>query len=296
MAKVKLEVLDGKIVSRSLLPKNLSMKGITPDSNYIKNFHNEFLSVKKFTITIVGRLKNTITSRDAYFGPSEYIDMIHSLQLECTNADISFAAPLSLDVTIKSGDLNYQDLLNIYPFENQLYVIEMTGQEVKNYLEYSYSKWVNKMQSKNDSFLMLDKKGKDERSRFRNMNFNFDSAAGLIYEVDVRKGDGERINILSMANGAPFKLDNKYKIALSSYKANGGGDLLEIGAKIPNKELDKRVLNRLTDIRELLYKKLKQNGIIEAKKLNQWKFVPDNYITIARERDYQLLFKPKREK
>ncbi|OFY45140.1 MAG: hypothetical protein A2X18_14520 [Bacteroidetes bacterium GWF2_40_14] len=289
--KVNLKVEDGKVVSKRYEPQTIPMKGVAADIEYTNKFHKEFFAVKKFTITVVGRLENTVTSRDSYFGSSEYIDMIHTIQLEKSNADISFAAPLSLDITIPAGELNYQDLLNLYPFENQLYVIEMTGKEIKDYLEYSYSKWINQMKSADDHLLNIEIRGDDGRYRFKNMNFNFDSAAGIIYEVDVQKEDGERITIKSMSNGMEFNPESKYKVALSSYRANGGGDILEQGAKIPRSELDGRVISRSTDIRGLIYDKLKQNGTIKATKLNQWKFVPEKFVKRAAVRDYNLLFK-----
>jgi len=289
--KVNLKVEDGKVVSKRYEPQTIPMKGVAADKEYTYKFHEEFLAVRKFTNTVVGRLGNTITSRDSYFGSSEYIDMIHTIQLEKSNADISFAAPLSLDITIPAGELNYQDLLNLYPFENQLYVIEMTGKEIKDYLEYSYSKWIIQMKSADDHLLNIETWGDEGRYRFKNMNFNFDSAAGIIYEVDVTKGDGDRIKIVSMADGKIFNPESKYKVALSSYRANGGGDILEQGAKIPRSELDGRVISRSTDIRGLIYDKLKQNGTIKATKLNQWKFVPEKIVKRAAVRDYKLLFK-----
>ncbi|MFA5850173.1 MAG: bifunctional UDP-sugar hydrolase/5'-nucleotidase [Bacteroidales bacterium] len=289
--KVNIKVENGEVVSKTYEPQSIPMKGISADNDYTNKFHEEFLAVKKFTNTVVGRLENTVTSRDSYFGSSEYIDMIHTIQLEKSNADISFAAPLSLDITIPAGELNYQDLLNLYPFENQLYVIEMTGKEIKDYLEYSYSKWINQMKSADDHLLNIEIRGDDGRYRFKNMNFNFDSAAGIIYEVDVQKGDGERITIKSMADGKEFNPESKYKVALSSYRANGGGDILEQGAKIPRGELDSRVVSRSSDIRGLIYDKLKQIGSIKATRLNQWKFVPEKLVNRASIRDYNLLFK-----
>lgn len=289
--KVNLKVEDGEVVSKSYEPQTIPMERVAADKEYTNKFHAEFLAVKKFTNTVVGRLENTVTSRDSYFGSSEYIDMIHTIQLEKSNADISFVAPLSLDITIPAGELNYQDLLTLYPFENQLYVIEMTGKEIKDYLEYSYSKWINQMKSADDHLLNIEVRGDDGRYRFKNMNFNFDSAAGIIYEVDVQKGDGERITIKSMADGKEFNPESKYKVALSSYRANGGGDILEQGAKIPRSELDGRVINRYSDIRGLIYDKLKQSGSIKATKLNQWKFVPEKFVKRAAEKDYKLLFR-----
>ena len=110
---------------------------VEPDANICLIFRR-FLKVKEFTNREMGMLSNTITSREAYFGPSAYIDMIHTLQLSASGADISFAAPLSFNATIEEGVLNYQNLLDIYPFENQLNVIELTGQEIKD-CQYSYA-------------------------------------------------------------------------------------------------------------------------------------------------------------
>ncbi|MBP1670429.1 MAG: cpdB, partial [Bacteroidetes bacterium] len=289
-AGVEFGVKDGKVVSKKINGENIPMKGVSPDIDYLNYFSDDYAKVKTFTNQIAGTLNNRISSADSFFGPSEYIDMIHSLQLKNSGAEISFAAPLSFNVTIEPGELNYQDLLNIYPFENQLYVIELTGLEIKNYLEYSYSKWINKMNGPEDHLIKLSTDNKNERSKFQNMYFNFDSAAGIIYEVDVRKGDSERITIKSLSNGKPFYMDKKYSVALSSYRANGGGDLLELGSKITKEELDKRVLKRLTDIREILFNQLKRDGSIEAVKLNTWKFVPENFVKEAAKRDFNLLF------
>jgi len=289
-ASVKIGISDGQIISKNIEGALISMREIEPDKEYNNYFKESFNNIKAFTNTHVGSLTKSITTRDAYFGSSEYIDMIHTLQLENSGAEISFVAPLSMDVTVKAGDLNFQDLLNIYPYENQLYVIELTGEEIKNYLEFSYSKWVNKMAGNNTPFLQLNIGGRGDRGRFKNIFFNFDSAAGLIYEVDATKGDGERILIISDSNGQPFDFKKRYKVALSSYRASGGGDMLELGAGIPKEELEGRIVERLSDIREMLYNKLKRDGSITPERLNQWKFVPENLVKRAAEKDYKILF------
>lgn len=173
--------------------------------------------------------------------------MIHNIQLENSGADISFAAPLTLNVTIEPKELNFQDMFNIYPFENQLYVITMTGNEIKNYLEYSYSKWINKIPSESGHLLKINLNGRGERGKFQNPYFNFDSAAGIIYEVSTVKDYGERITIKSMANGDDFIPEKKYLVALSSYRANGGGDILLNGSKLTKDVVEKRVVKKLGD-------------------------------------------------
>lgn len=289
-ATANLQFSKGKMIKKNIEGSLVSMKDIEPDSDYNNYFKEQFNKIKEFTNRFVGKLTKRISTRDAYFGSSEYIDMIHSLQLESSGAQISFAAPLSLDVTVEAGDLIFQDLLTIYPYENQLYVMELTGQEIKSYLEFSYSKWVNTMANKDDQLLQINPGGRGDRGRFRNIYFNFDSAAGIIYEVDVTKESGDKVRVLSLSNGEPFDLNKRYKVALSSYRASGGGDLLEAGAGIPREELEGRVTERLSDIRELLYNKLKHSGSINPQRLNQWKFVPESLVKFAAERDYKRLF------
>jgi 2',3'-cyclic-nucleotide 2'-phosphodiesterase/3'-nucleotidase len=217
--------------------------------------------------------------------------MIHTLQLKASGADISFVAPLSFNTTIEKGVLNYQNLLDIYPFENQLYVIEMTGEEIKNYLEFSYASWLNSNPVQSGHLLDIKLNDKRKRWSFNHPSFNFDSAAGIQYEVDVTKKEGERIRIISLADGGAYNMDDKYKVALTSYRASGGGYHLEQGAGIPKDEMDSRLVARLADIRELLYNQIQTDGSIEAEKLNQWRFVPESVASKLAEKDYQLLFK-----
>ena len=151
--------------------------------------------------------------------------------LRITNADIAFNAPLQFNSTIKAGPIYVGDMFNLYKYENQLYVMRLTGEEIRKHLEMSYDLWVNTMKSPEDHLLLLDTqtKGDQQRLGFKNLSFNFDSAAGIDYEVDVTKPDGEKVKILRMSNGQPFDEKKWYKVAVNSYRGNGGGELLTRG-------------------------------------------------------------------
>ena len=60
--------------------------------------------------------------------------MIHSIQLDITKADISFAAPLSFDVSISAGPVTVGDMFKLYRFENMLYTMSMSGLEITGIL------------------------------------------------------------------------------------------------------------------------------------------------------------------
>ena len=71
-----------------------------------------------------------------------YINLVHEVQLRACDAQVSFAAPLTYNSAVRAGVLVYNDMFTIYPYENQLYKLELSGREIKDYLEYSYNLWL----------------------------------------------------------------------------------------------------------------------------------------------------------
>ena len=152
-------------------------------------------------------------------------------------------APLFFNASIDAGEIHVSDLFNLYRFEDCIYTLCLTGKEIKNYLEMSYANWTNQMHSIDDNLLLLSPmKSNPERMGFTNFIFNFDSAAGIIYEVDVTRPQGEKITIKRMADGRPFSADAEYLVAMTAYRANGGGELLTKGAGLSKEEIKKRLI------------------------------------------------------
>lgn len=133
--------------------------------------------------------------------------------------------------------------------------------------------------------------GAEDRASFQNFSFNFDSAAGIIYTVDVTRPKGEKVTIVSMADGSPFRMDHIYKVALNSYRGNGGGELLTKGSGIPQEKLKERIIfSTDKDLRFYLMQYIEKKGTLDPRALNQWKFVPEEWVKPAAERDYEYLF------
>lgn len=281
---------DGKVVSKQAEGKLVSMDDYAANPDFMNTFQGAYEATMDFVSRRIGRIEHTISSKDAFFGPSAFIDLIHQLQLDITGADISFCAPLSAYAEIKEGDIRMSDMFNLYKFENMLYTMVLTGKEVKDFLEMSYDLWVNQMTSPDDHLLLLNEKD-NGFGRFRNPSFNFDSAAGIIYTVDVTKPYGKRIAIERMADGKPFGMDKQYRVAVNSYRGNGGGDLLTKGAGIPKAELAKRIVfSTDKDLRYYLMKRIEEVKVLNPAPLNQWRFIPEKWTEPAAKRDYELLF------
>ena len=214
---VTLKLKDGKVQSKEIKGELTETEAYGISEDFMKRFAPQYETVQKFVSKKIGTFTESISTHPAFFGPSAFIDLIHTLQLDITGADISFAAPLSFDAEIKKGDVFVSDMFNLYKYENMLYVMTLSGKEIKDFLEMSYYMWTNRMKSPEDHLLWFKKKpreGAEDRASFQNFSFNFDSASGIIYTVDVTKPQGEKITITSMADGSPFRMDKIYKVAL----------------------------------------------------------------------------------
>ena len=280
-----------------------SMAGYTPDSAFMQEFMPDFVQVQKFVNKPIGKFTTTIDARNALFGPSAFVDIIHQLQLKKTHADVSIVSLLSMNARIGKGVFYMRDLFKLYRFENYLYTIRLSGREIKNLLEYSYGLWFNTMQNKKDHLLLFktNTDGNMVKSKWtgrpflKNAYYNFNSAAGIRYVVDVSKKPGNRIHILSMADGKPFDMNKTYTVAINSYQGNGGGGTLTEGAGIPKPELSKRLItSSKKDIRYLMMKWIESEKEITPKALDEWKVIPEKWVKPAAKRDYDLLFGTKR--
>ncbi len=263
------------------------------DGAYVDHFKPFTTKIESYVNEKVGEFKQTIYTRDCYFGSSAFTDLIHQLQITITGADISFNAPLSFNNKIEAGPVNVGDMFNLYKFENNLYTMRLTGAEIHRYLEMSYGLWANTMTSPDDHLLLIEEqtRGDAQRMGFKNFTFNFDSAYGIDYEVDVTKPAGQRVRILQRSNGQPFDENAWYTVAVNSYRGNGGGELLTRGAGIPKEELDKRVVWKSEkDQRYYLMEEIRKQGTIDPQPANNWRFVPEEWTVPAAQRDRMQLF------
>jgi 2',3'-cyclic-nucleotide 2'-phosphodiesterase/3'-nucleotidase len=282
------KVIKGKI---------LKVSDYKPDAEFMEKFKENHETILAYVDEVIGNSSRSVSSRDSYFGPSGFVDMIHSLQLEMTGADISFAAPLSFDVEISKGPVTISDMFKLYRFENMLYTMRLSGEEILKYLEFSYSGWYNTMKSPDDLLLKfrIDKKGKivlnDGQAWLRNPAYNFDSAAGIEYTVDVSKPEGSRVDIKKFTNGTPFDRNRSYNVAVNSYRGNGGGGHLTEGAGLTRDEMLARVITSTDrDLRYYMIESIKKKKNIDPEPLNNWKLIPEKLVKAEAAREYKMLF------
>lgn len=292
-AEISLTYEKGKLTKKEINGNIINVTNEAIDQQMLDHFQPQIDEVMSYVNRKIGRFERPIYSREGFFGNSAFTDLIHNLQLQISKADISFNAPLAFDNVIKAGDVTQADMFKLYRFENLMFVLRMTGEEIRKHLEFSYDMWTNTMTSPDDHALRLNDNAKEDQQRtgFQYYTFNFDSSAGIDYEVDLTKPDGQKVRIIQMSNGEPFDEHKWYKVVMNSYRANGGGELLTRGAGIPQDSLENRVIwHTDMDQRHYLTEEIQRQGTINPQPNKNWRFVPEAWVKPALERDRKQLF------
>lgn len=159
---------------------------------------------------------------------------------------------------IAKGDVTIKSAADLYLFDNTLKALEVTGDQVKRWIEES-AKQFNTIDPNNaepQDLLDYD---------FR--PYNYDVIDGVKYDIDVTKPKGERVVNLRMMDGTPVKMDQKFIIATNNYRAGGSGGLPEL------KNL-KPVVDSPFENRQILMDYISAQGNINPVADNNWKIAP----------------------
>ncbi|MEG0013820.1 MAG: 5'-nucleotidase C-terminal domain-containing protein [Cellulosilyticaceae bacterium] len=182
------------------------------------------------------------------------MDLINDVQLKYSNADVSSAALFKDTSDILAGDITYATLFNIYKFANELYVVEVTGKELKAYMEWSAACYNQAMPGDVSVSFNPDKPG-----------YLYDMFAGVDYKIDLSKPEGERIVDLTF-KGQPVKEDQTFNLALNNYRYSG---LKEAGIISGKKHWE----SSGKSIRDYLKMYIEEQGTISPAVDNNWEII-----------------------
>ena len=106
----------------------------------------------------------------------------------------------------RAGELSMKGIYTFYKYDNSLYLLTMTGQEIKDLLEYNAAERLNAKVS--NGTVNYQTIGDD----FSNPIF-----FGLNFVYDMAQAKGERVIIDGFSNGKSFELDKTYVVAMNNY-------------------------------------------------------------------------------
>lgn len=290
--RISIEKRGGKVVGRKLDVTLSDVNAYEADTAFMRTMASYEQGARDFLSRRIGMIDAPVDARDALFGPSAYMDVIHRMQLATVGADISFAAPLNTRARLSAGDIYVRDLFKWCPFSNHLYVMELTGEEVRGYLEHSYAGWVRTMTSREEGLINVrpDAK-KEDRYKTAVPTYNYSAAQGIDYTVDVSKPAGQRVNITQLSSGEPFDPARRYRVAINSYRAGGAGGMLTVGSGIPREDLRKRIVGS-SDYDQFfsLLRFFETKGVVTPVNPANWSFIPTAWAQAGEARDREFLF------
>lgn len=134
------------------------------------------------------------------------MDLILGIQLQASGADVTASALFKDTSDLPEGPVTYANIFDIYKFDNTLYTMEVTGSELKGYMEWAvqgYNRW---MPGDINISFNPDIPG-----------YRLDLFAGVDYEVNLSRPAGERIeNVLF--RGEPLRDDQVLLLAVNNYR------------------------------------------------------------------------------
>ena len=204
----------------------------------------------------IGRAAGPLDSPRGRFEEGPVWELIHRAQIAASGADVSLSALFNPDARIPAGTLTVRDALRIYPYDNTLIVVELTGDQLKRTLERS-------------ALMLAGYTYEDGRALLEPgaTASSFDAAEGVIYEIDLTRPPGDRILNLRF-HDAPLGARQKLKVVVNSYRANGGGGFEEL-RRAP------RLWSSPRGARDWIVEYIRSTKSLDGRFTHNWRLLPD---------------------
>ncbi len=222
--------------------------------NIAEPYHRE---TQAWLEQVIGESAVEMKAGEERFRDTAILDLVHRVQLEAGNADVSTAMTLNPKARIPKGPVRVRDIIGLYEYEATPVVIEVTGSQLKEALEHS-ARHFGAYKPNTPPAALTDE---------RFPSYTYDVAEGISYELDISKPVGQRIRNMSF-RGKPVTPTQQLRLATNNYRVNGGAGYTMFK--------DVRVIWRSNkELRELIIEWVKRNGHIPTKATNNWRLLPE---------------------
>ena len=196
----------------------LDCSAVTPDADFLaefKSLHEKSLAMASREVGQVGKtfldpVELLPGIPNAIIQDNPVIDLINKVQMEQTGADVSLAALFDSSSNLEAGPFLHRDSVKIYKYDNTLFAVKVTGKQLKAIMERQAGDFFNQYQS-----------GDVTVSFNPNIRmYNYDEFAGVNYEIDISKPEGQRIQNVTY-QGKPLSDTQTLVLALNNYRYGG---------------------------------------------------------------------------
>ncbi|MFO8030268.1 MAG: 5'-nucleotidase C-terminal domain-containing protein [Cyclonatronaceae bacterium] len=226
---------DGNISVADMYTRNLPVEGVDEHPEIVELIREAHQAVVDFVTEPVAHTEDHWTAEESRRKDTPIIDLIQTVQKEETGAQLSVASAFNTSVEFGPGAISRGDIALLYPYFNTLYKLEITGGQIRQFLEYTSRYYLSE----------TDEQGRPVTNSGW-PGFNFDLLAGMEYVLDLSNEPGDRLTTLRY-EGQPVSDEDRFTIAVNSYRAEGGGsfDMLEDATVLM--EIDRSVGDMILD-------------------------------------------------
>ena len=151
-------------------------------------------------------------------------NLLTNFMKDAAKSDIAFLNSGAIRADLNSGDVTLEQLLNVYPFKDNLTIIELTGNQIKELIEYSLT-----------------------------LPYGIGQVAGLQIKYDSSKKKFNRLIEINI-DGEELNEQKIYTVSVTGFLANGGD-----GYKIFTKG---RIISNDLPFQDALYAAFKKTQFI----------------------------------
>jgi 2',3'-cyclic-nucleotide 2'-phosphodiesterase / 3'-nucleotidase / 5'-nucleotidase len=188
-------------------------------------------------------------------------DFVLDVMRRKAGADLAAGAVFDLTAQLDSGPITVAQLSRLYPYDNTLRAVRITGAQLRAFLEQSAS-YFGQVDSTGN--VLPGQSAIDPKIP----GFNFDLVSGAEYVIDLRRPVGTRITTLTV-RGRPVVDGDSFTMALSNYRASGGGGFAMLeGAPV--------TFTADGEVRQFLEEEVRRVGVLrpDAYAARNWRLEP----------------------
>lgn len=300
-ARIQMERQKDGTYQKRVFATTLDLKQFQPDPDFCQALQPARDSIYNWFNRPVGYLRDSIIGEKGLYGPDFYRDFINTAQLWWSGADISFASLLMPSNHILEGPLSMRSIFEIYPFEHEPHLLKMLGEDVRRYLEWSIDLQYETMTSPKDPMVRLRKDpqghiiyNEDGAPYLANDPTFFTAAGGIHYTADLRKPQGQRVEITTMMDGTPFDSRKEYTVFINSYQYHDGGKFISEGLRWDDATLALHDLPLpFTSMRQVLCEYVQHIDTVEFSYRYEWGILPKMWWVEAKLREQDIVPQPR---
>ena len=234
------------VVTGDVAPSDLLAQRLSADDD----------SVRAWVRTPLGEATDVMRATAARALPAPIINFVNAVQRRRARADLSVTSAFDLRAGFDADTIRIGHVLALYPYENTLRAVRISGGQLKAYLEWSAR------------YFAVDAAGHVSLNDAI-PGYDYDIVGGAHYDIDLRRPVGDRIQALAV-RGRPVEPGDSFTMAINNYRQSGAGGY-DMVRSAPV------VYDQAESIPELLMAEIRSGGPVDPRTYAdaEWRIVPE---------------------